>query len=210
MAQVLRDVVGGRSVAARSGRTSDVVDPATGEVFASAPVSGPKDVEAAFSAAATAFETWRDTTPSERQRALLRIADATEACADGFVCVESHKTGKPPALTASEELPPMVDQVRFFAGAARVLRGWRPAGAFSFGRAGLAVNVLALAYGVAAMYLLARPGGFVDRWTPLLGLGVVLVVGLVYLVVRRPDRQSDAPAGDALEVAGQLRAVASR
>lgn len=93
------------------------------------------------------------------------------------------------------------------------LRGWRPAGSFSLGRAGAVVNVLALLYGVSAMYLLARPGSegsFADRWTSLLGLGAVLVAGLVYLAVRRPDRASDAPQGDALEVAARLRAGAER
>ena len=70
-----------------------------------------------------AFETWRDATPSERQRALLRIADAIEERADELVAIESQNTGKPRELTASEEIPPMCDQIRFFAGAARVLEG---------------------------------------------------------------------------------------
>jgi betaine-aldehyde dehydrogenase len=129
MAQVLSNVIDGSRAESRSGRTSDIVNPATGEVYASAPVSGPEDVDAAFGAAAKAFETWRDTTPAERQRALLRIADAIEARADEFVAAESQNTGKPLALTASEELPPMIDQIRFFAGAARVLEG-RAAGEY--------------------------------------------------------------------------------
>jgi len=123
MTKTVLNVVDGTSVAASSGRTTDVVDPATGQVFATAPLSGPEDVDAAFSAAARAFETWRDSTPSERQRALLRIADAIESRADEFVRVESENTGKPLGMTAEEELPPMVDQIRFFAGAARVLEG---------------------------------------------------------------------------------------
>jgi betaine-aldehyde dehydrogenase len=101
----------------------DLVDPATGEVFASAPVSGAEDVDRAYSAAATAFETWRDTTPSERQRALLRLADLVEEHAEELVALESRNTGKPIGLTTSEEIPPMVDQIRFFAGAARTLEG---------------------------------------------------------------------------------------
>jgi len=109
-----------------------VVDPSTGEVFAQAPVSGKEDVDRAMAAAARAFEGWRDTTPSERQRALLRIADAIEARADDFVAAESENTGKPIGLTASEEVPPMVDQIRFFAGAARVLEG-RSAGEYMAG-----------------------------------------------------------------------------
>jgi betaine-aldehyde dehydrogenase len=121
--RTLRNVVGGEHVDTTEGRRADLVDPATGEVFASAPVSGPEDVDRAYAAAATAFETWRDTTPSERQRALLRLADAVEEHAEELVALESQNTGKPLALTASEEIPPMVDQLRFFAGAARTLEG---------------------------------------------------------------------------------------
>ncbi|GAA4604166.1 gamma-aminobutyraldehyde dehydrogenase [Actinoallomurus liliacearum] len=128
----IRNVIGGRSVGAASGRTSEVIDPSTGEVYATAPVSGSEDVDAAFAAAGRAFETWRDTTPAERQRALLAIADAMEARAEEFVRVEVRDTGKPVALTATEELPPIVDQIRFFAGAARVLEG-RSAGEYAPG-----------------------------------------------------------------------------
>jgi betaine-aldehyde dehydrogenase len=122
-ARALRNFVDGQHVETHSGRTSPVIDPSTGEVYATAPVSGAADVDHAMAAAARAFESWRDTTPSERQRALLRIADAIEARADEFVVAESRNTGKPLGLTASEEIPPMVDQIRFFAGAARVLEG---------------------------------------------------------------------------------------
>jgi betaine-aldehyde dehydrogenase len=73
--------------------------------------------------ASAAFEGWRDSTPSERQRALLKIADAIESRAEEFVATESENCGKPLGLTASEEVPPMVDQIRFFAGAARNLEG---------------------------------------------------------------------------------------
>ena len=90
---------------------------------ATAPVSAEADVDAAYAAASTAFETWGGTTPSERQQALLKLADAVEARADDLVRLEAENTGKPHALTASEEIPPMVDQIRFFAGAARVLEG---------------------------------------------------------------------------------------
>ena len=75
---------------------------------------------------------WRDATPSVRQRALLRIADAIEARGEEIVAAECENTGKPIALTMSEELPPMVDQIRFFAGAARVLEG-RAAGEYLAG-----------------------------------------------------------------------------
>ncbi|MDQ3469831.1 MAG: gamma-aminobutyraldehyde dehydrogenase, partial [Actinomycetota bacterium] len=105
------------------GRTTSVVDPAIGEEYATAALSGPADVDAAMHAAAAAFETWRDATPSERSLALFRIADAVEARADELVAVEVRNTGKPIALTTSEEIPPMVDQIRFFAAAARHLEG---------------------------------------------------------------------------------------
>jgi betaine-aldehyde dehydrogenase len=119
----LRNLVGGELVPASDGRTSEVLDPTTGTAYARAPLSGSSDVDAAFRAAARAFETWGRTTPAERQLALLRIADAVEARAGELVEVESRDTGKPLHLTATEELPPCADELRFFAGAARVLEG---------------------------------------------------------------------------------------
>ena len=119
----LQNFVGGAQVTATDGRTTDVVDPSTGEVYTSAPLSGAADVDTAVKTARSAFESWRDSTPSERQKALLKIADAIEARADELVKVESENTGKPIQLTHEEEIPPMVDQIRFFAGAARVLEG---------------------------------------------------------------------------------------
>ena len=119
----LRNFVNGQATDASNGETIDVINPSTGEVFATSPRSGEADVAAACNAAATAFETWRDTTPSDRQRALLRFADLVESHADELVALEVENTGKPVALTSSEEMPPMVDQIRFFAGAARVLEG---------------------------------------------------------------------------------------
>ncbi len=122
--RTLRNFVNGAYVDAADGRTLDIVDPATGRTFATSPVSSTIDVDAAMFAAQTAFEGgWRDSTPSDRQRALLRIADAFEARSDELVAAEVANTGKPRALTRSEEIPPMVDQIRFFAGAARVLQG---------------------------------------------------------------------------------------
>jgi betaine-aldehyde dehydrogenase len=119
----LRNFIGGEYVDGRTESTTDIVNPATGSVVATAPVSGEGDVEAAYAAAETAFAEWGRTTPSERQQALLKIADAIEARADELIALESENTGKIQALTASEEIPPMVDQLRFFAGAARVLEG---------------------------------------------------------------------------------------
>jgi len=128
----IRNFVDGASVETREGRTSDLVDPTTGEVFAQAPVSDQADIDAAYAAAGKAFESWGTTTPAERQTALLKIADAIEAHADELIALESQNTGKPLALVASEEIPPMVDQIRFFAGAARVLEG-RAAGEYMAG-----------------------------------------------------------------------------
>jgi betaine-aldehyde dehydrogenase len=121
--RVLRNVVAGEQVDTADGRTADLVDPSTGAVFATAPVSGAEDVDRAYRAAATAFETWRETTPADRQRALLGFADLVESHAEELVALESENTGKPLGLTATEEVPPMVDQLRFFAGAARTLEG---------------------------------------------------------------------------------------
>ena len=121
--KVFRNVIGGEVQAAASGAMMDIVNPATGEVYASAPNSDEHDVDLAFRAAATAFEKWRWSTPSERQRALLKLADVIEDGAEELIAIESENTGKPIALTRSEEIPPMVDQIRFFAGAARVLEG---------------------------------------------------------------------------------------
>ncbi|GAA0581040.1 gamma-aminobutyraldehyde dehydrogenase [Paractinoplanes ferrugineus] len=126
---VLHNFIGGASAAPAEGRYEDLLDPATGEVFASAPVSGKPDVDRAFEAASSAFEKWRNTTPSERQQALLKFADAIEARTDELVAAESQNTGKPLGLTRSEELPPAIDQIRFFAGAARLLEG-RSAGQY--------------------------------------------------------------------------------
>jgi betaine-aldehyde dehydrogenase len=128
----LRNFVGGKWTDAASDTRAELINPSTGEAFATAPVSSQADVDAAFSAASDAFPTWRDATPSERSLALLRIADAIEARSEELVAAESENTGKPLALTASEEIPPMVDQIRFFAGAARMLEG-RSAGEYMSG-----------------------------------------------------------------------------
>ena len=121
--QKIHNFVNGKKVEARDGRASDVIDPATGLAYAQAPLSSAADVDDAMRAAATAFGSWSQTTPSERSLALYRIADAIEARADEVLATEVANTGKPVGLTRSEEIPPMVDQIRFFAGAARMLEG---------------------------------------------------------------------------------------
>jgi betaine-aldehyde dehydrogenase len=125
----LLNFVNGQFTDAASGRASNVVDPSTGEAYATAPVSDAADVDAALRAAAAAFDAWRDTTPAERSLALLRFADAIEARADDLVEAESRNTGKPVAMTKTDEVPPLADELRFFAGAARVLEG-RSAGEY--------------------------------------------------------------------------------
>ena len=128
----LQNFINGKYVDAVSGKTTEVINPATGAAYATAPLSSAQDVDQATKAAANAFSEWRDSTPSERQKALLKIADAFEARADELVALESENTGKPIALTMSEEIPPMLDQIRFFAGAARLLEG-RSAGEYMRG-----------------------------------------------------------------------------
>ncbi len=119
----LRNFVGGEYVEALSGSSAPIVDPSTGESIAEAPVSGAEDIDRALKVAREAFASWRRSTPSERALALLRTADTIESRAEELVRAECENTGKPFGLTMSEEIPPMVDQVRFFAGAARLLEG---------------------------------------------------------------------------------------
>ncbi|WP_327697992.1 gamma-aminobutyraldehyde dehydrogenase [Streptomyces sp. NBC_00459] len=128
----LRNYIDGEFRDAADGRTTEVVNPVTGEAYATAPLSGQPDVDAAMAAAAAAFPAWRDRTPAERQRYLLKIADAFEERAEELIAAEVENTGKPIGLTRSEEIPPMVDQIRFFAGAARMLEG-RSAGEYMDG-----------------------------------------------------------------------------
>ncbi len=128
----LRNFIGGHWTDMSYDKKSEVIDPSTGEAYATAPISGPEEVDGAFRAAADAFPGWRDATPGERSLALLRIADEIEANADQLADAEVQNTGKPKALVLSEEIPPMADQIRFFAGAARMLEG-RSAGEYMSG-----------------------------------------------------------------------------
>jgi betaine-aldehyde dehydrogenase len=119
----LHNFIHGERVGPAQGGKAPVIDPSTGEPFAEAPVSTAADIERAVSSARDAFRAWKRTTPSERSLALVRIADAIEGRAEELVRTECENTGKPFRLTMSEEIPPMVDQVRFFAAAARMLEG---------------------------------------------------------------------------------------
>jgi len=118
-----RNFIDGKHVDSASGDTLDIINPATGKVYATSPNSKQADIDTAMNAAQRGFETWKESTPSERSLALFRIADAIEARKDEFIAMEVENCGKPVAITTSEEIPPMVDQIRFFAGAARMLEG---------------------------------------------------------------------------------------
>jgi betaine-aldehyde dehydrogenase len=118
-----RNFINGKHVDAADGSTLDIINPATGKVYATSPNSRQADIDAAMHAAQQAFEVWKESTPSERSLALFRIADAIEARQDEFIALEVENCGKPVAITTAEEIPQMVDQIRFFAGAARMLEG---------------------------------------------------------------------------------------
>jgi betaine-aldehyde dehydrogenase len=132
MTRKLQNFIDGEYVDSAEGKTAALINPATGKEFVEAPVSTQPDIDAACGAAERAFEKWGQTTPAERSLALLKIADAIEDRAKEFVDLECENTGKPVELTMSEEIPPMVDQIRFYAGAARVLEG-RSAGEYMTG-----------------------------------------------------------------------------
>jgi betaine-aldehyde dehydrogenase len=125
--------IDGEWVNSSDGGTRDIISPHTGEVIASVQEGTADDVDKAVAAASRAFEeTWFDSTPKDRQLALLKLADAIEANADEIVRIESEDAGKPAAVTMSEEIPPIVDNLRFFAGAARTPEG-RSAGEYMAG-----------------------------------------------------------------------------
>ncbi|MEU5867911.1 MULTISPECIES: gamma-aminobutyraldehyde dehydrogenase [unclassified Nonomuraea] len=119
----LQNFINGEFVDAQSGRFSDIIDPCTGEAYVQAPISGVEDVDAAYAAAAAAFESWGRTTPGERANLLLKVADAIDARADEINEAECLNTGKPRARMAEDETPVAADHFRFFAGAARTLEG---------------------------------------------------------------------------------------
>lgn len=119
----VKNFINGELVEAASGATMPLVDPATGDEYGTAPMSSADDVDQAYKAASAAFADWKRTTPSQRQKALLSFADDVEKAAADLVAAEGRNTGKPRHVTMAEEIPPMVDQIRFFAGAARILEG---------------------------------------------------------------------------------------
>src|ERR1700710_972744 len=102
--RTLKNFIDGEYVDAKGDGSFDVIDPATEQSYAQSPVSGAADVDAAFTAAASAFEEWGESTPSERQLALFRIADAVEKRADEFADLESQDTGKPRTTLVDDEI----------------------------------------------------------------------------------------------------------
>ena len=125
--RALRNFINGEFVEARGEERQDIVNPATGAIVASSPVSVAEDINSAYAAADAAFAEWGRTTPSERQQALLKLADAIEQRADDFVRLEAENTGKPHALTTSEEIPPRSIRSASSRGPLESSRGVRPA-----------------------------------------------------------------------------------
>ena len=133
MADSYQMFINGEWVNSTEGQTRDVIDPATGEVIATVQEGTKEDADRAVAAAKAAFEgDWFDSTPKDRQLALLRLADRIEEHADDIVQLEAKNVGKPFAVTMSEEIPPIVDNLRFFGGAARTMEG-RAAGEYMAG-----------------------------------------------------------------------------
>jgi betaine-aldehyde dehydrogenase len=121
--ETVNNFIGGESVPAAEGRTADVINPADGSVMAQAPDSTAEDVERAVKAARDAFDAWAATTPATRSEALLKLADALEARGDELAEIEARNAGKPLQAVKDDEIPAIVDNLRFFAGAARNLEG---------------------------------------------------------------------------------------
>ncbi|QRN23141.1 gamma-aminobutyraldehyde dehydrogenase [Acinetobacter baumannii] len=119
----LQHFINGEYVASKGNDFFDLVSPVTGEVYAQSPNATEAEVDAAYAAAKEAFKIWGRSTPSTRQKALLNLADAIEANADRLIEAQSRNTGQLKHLIASEEVGASADQVRFFAGAARLLDG---------------------------------------------------------------------------------------
>ncbi len=113
--------INGEWVNSSDGGTRDIISPASGAVIASVQEGTAEDTEKAIAAAKTAFESWYDSTPKDRQLALLKLADRIEENAEELVRIEAENVGKPYEVTMSEEIPPIVDNLRFFAGAARTM-----------------------------------------------------------------------------------------
>jgi 1-pyrroline dehydrogenase len=117
-----KNFVGGKWVDAAEGATDEIINPSTGEPIAEVPQGTQADVDRAVEAAKAALPEWLETTPQERSEMLLRLADAIDANSEELARLESENVGKP--MPASrDEMPVSSDNIRFFAGAARILEG---------------------------------------------------------------------------------------
>ena len=150
MSTLLRNVIDGGAVDAHGEGRLDVVDPSTGQVVATSPISDAQDVNAAFDAAQKAAKTFNRTTPGERQTMLLKFADALKANLDELVEAQHRNTGQPRKQIADEEVTTGADHIRFFAGAARTLEG-KAAGEY---------------FGGHTSYVRREPVGVVAQVTP--------------------------------------------
>jgi betaine-aldehyde dehydrogenase len=130
--QTLRNFIDGEFADSAQGETEPILNPASGETIGHAPLSSPEDVDRAVRAARRAFEGWSTTTPGERSLALFRLADVVEEHADELTELEVANAGKPINAFRDDEIPFLVDNLRFFAGAARTLEG-RSAGEYAEG-----------------------------------------------------------------------------
>jgi 1-pyrroline dehydrogenase len=117
-----KNFVGGKWLDSLDGGTMEVLNPATGETIAEVPRSTEQDVARAVEAAKKALPEWLETTPAERQELLLRLADLIDENTEELAKLESTNVGKPLSY-ARDELPVCSDNIRYFAGAARVLEG---------------------------------------------------------------------------------------
>ncbi|MFI8307918.1 gamma-aminobutyraldehyde dehydrogenase [Streptomyces sp. NPDC085927] len=122
--------VAGRLTKGTSGRTHTVVDPATGEDVYAYELAGTDDVDAAVAAARKAFGAWAGATPGERSDAMHRFAAVVAERAEDFARAESLQCGKPLKLSREFDVPGSIDNIAFFAGAARHLQG-QSAGEYS-------------------------------------------------------------------------------
>ena len=123
MVQTLQNFINGAFVPATGSETMDIVNPTNGETVAVSPVSSAADIDTAMDAAARAFRLWKRTTPSQRQAVLLKLADALQARSPELVEAQHRNTGQVRQMIADEEVAVGADQLRFFAGAARLLEG---------------------------------------------------------------------------------------
>lgn len=123
MSDIVQNYVNGQLVHSEAADFIELVDPTTGLADGRSPISTAGEVDQAFEAALAASRSWKRTTPKARQLALLRIADAVEAARDELVALQARDTGQIKEHIATEEIDQGVDQLRFFAGAARLLEG---------------------------------------------------------------------------------------